>query len=139
MSLESCTGAHGASKSSRDQKNEDNSPRKGPEMLEIMSFDDAPRVVYWGVTGHQNPPRTRNRGLSHENGQKCSLGESEKSRFRLWLRQANDDLKASLNDEQVASIDTDGRGPRLSVALRKLSAGTPALQQRIASAFLSTR
>ena len=41
MPLESCTGGHGASKSSRDLKNVDYSPQKRSEMLEIMSFDDA--------------------------------------------------------------------------------------------------
>ena len=48
MPLESCTGGHGASKSSRDPKIMDYSPRKRPEMREIMSFDDAARVVYRG-------------------------------------------------------------------------------------------
>ena len=72
MSLESCTGAHGASKSSRDQKTMDYSPRKRPEMLEITSFDDAPRVVYRGFTGHRNPPGTRKLWTTaHENDQKC--------------------------------------------------------------------
>ena len=37
MPLESCTGGHGASKSSRDPKTVDYSPRKRPEMLEIPS------------------------------------------------------------------------------------------------------
>ena len=41
MSLKSCTGGHGASKSSRDPKTVDYSPRKLPEMPEIKSFDDA--------------------------------------------------------------------------------------------------
>ena len=41
MPLESCTGGHGASKSSRDTKTVDYSPRKRPEKPEIMSFDDA--------------------------------------------------------------------------------------------------
>jgi hypothetical protein len=63
MPLESCTGGHGASKSSGDLKTVDYSPRKWPEMLEITSFDDAARVVYRGVTGHENPRGTRKRGL----------------------------------------------------------------------------
>ena len=46
MLLESCTGGHGASKSSRDPKTVDYSPRKWPEMHEIMSFNDAARDVY---------------------------------------------------------------------------------------------
>ena len=72
MSRESCTGGHGASKSYRDQKNVDYSPRKRPEMLEITSFDDAPRVLYRGFTGHRNPPGTRKSWtIAHENGQKC--------------------------------------------------------------------
>ena len=51
MPLESCTRGHGASKSSRDPKTVDYSPRKRPEMLEITSFDDAARVVYQGSRG----------------------------------------------------------------------------------------
>ena len=73
MPLESCTGGHGASKSSRDPKTVEYSPRKRPEMLEITSFDDAARVVCRGATGHRNPPRTRKpRTIAHENGQKCA-------------------------------------------------------------------
>ena len=41
MPLESCTGGHKASKSSQDPKIVDYSPRKRPQMPEIMSFDDA--------------------------------------------------------------------------------------------------
>ena len=48
MPLESCTGGHGASKSSRDPKNVDYRLRKQPEMREITSFDNAARVVYRG-------------------------------------------------------------------------------------------
>ena len=48
MPLESCTGGHGASKSSREPKNVDYSPRKRPEMREITSFNDAARVGYRG-------------------------------------------------------------------------------------------
>ena len=48
MPLESCIGGHGASKSSRDPKTVDYSPRKRPEMREITSFDDATSVVYRG-------------------------------------------------------------------------------------------
>ena len=51
MPLESCTGGHGASKSSRDPKTVDYSPRKRPEMREITSFDDAARVMYLGSPG----------------------------------------------------------------------------------------
>ena len=51
MPLESCAGGHGASKSSRDPKTVDYSPRKQPEMLEIMSFDAAARVMYRGSRG----------------------------------------------------------------------------------------
>ena len=46
MPLESCTGGHGASKSSRDQTTVDCSPGKRPEMPEIMSFVDATRFIY---------------------------------------------------------------------------------------------
>ena len=48
MPLESCTGGHGASKSSVDPKTVDYRPRKRPEMHEITSFDNAARVVYRG-------------------------------------------------------------------------------------------
>ena len=48
MPLVSCTGGHGASKSSRDPKTVDYSPRKRPEMREITSFDNAARVMYRG-------------------------------------------------------------------------------------------
>ena len=48
MTRESCTGGHGASKTTRDSKTVDYSPQKRPEMREIMSFDDAARVVYRG-------------------------------------------------------------------------------------------
>ena len=51
MPLESCTGGHGASKSSWDPKNMYCSPRKRPEMLKITSFDDTARVVYRGSRG----------------------------------------------------------------------------------------
>ena len=82
MPLESCTGGHGASKSSRDPKTVDYSPRKRPEKLEIMSFetvdysprkrpemleitsfDDAARVVYRGSRGIEILPGPENRGL----------------------------------------------------------------------------
>ena len=58
MSLQSCTGGHGASKSSRDPKNVDYSPRKRPKMREITSFDDAARVMYRespGIAIHRDP------------------------------------------------------------------------------------
>ena len=48
MPLDSYTGGPGASKSSRDPKTVDYSPRKWPEMLEITSFDSAARVMYQG-------------------------------------------------------------------------------------------
>ena len=70
MSLESCTGGHGASKSSRNPKTVDNSPRKRPKMPEIMSFDDAARVVYRGSRGIEILPGPQNCG-AHENCQKC--------------------------------------------------------------------
>ena len=62
MPLESCTVGHGASKSSRDPKTVDYSPRKRPEMLEITSFDDAARVVYRGSRGIEILPGPKNRG-----------------------------------------------------------------------------
>ena len=63
MPLESCTEGHGASKSSRDPKTVDYNPRKRPEMREIMSFDDAARVVYPGSWGIEILPGPENRGL----------------------------------------------------------------------------
>ena len=72
QSTDGCvSGGHGASKSSRDPKTVDNSPRQRPEMTEITSFDDAAIVVYRGFTGHRNPPGTRKSWtIAHENGQK---------------------------------------------------------------------
>ena len=63
MPLESCTGGHGASKSSRDPKNVDYGPQKRPEMLKIMSFDEAIRVMNRGSRGIEILPGTENRGL----------------------------------------------------------------------------
>ena len=63
MPLDSYTGGHGASKSSRDPKTVDNSPGKRPEMLEITSFDDAARVMYRGSRGIEILPGPENRGL----------------------------------------------------------------------------
>ena len=54
---------HKASKSSREPKNMDYSPRKRPEMLEITSFDDAARFVYRGSQGIEILPGSKNRGL----------------------------------------------------------------------------
>ena len=51
MPLESCTGGHGASKSSGDPKTVDYSPGKRPEIVKIISVDDAARVVYRGSRG----------------------------------------------------------------------------------------
>ena len=63
MPLDSYTGGHGASKSSRDPKTVDNSPGKRPEMLEITSFDDAARVMYRGSRGIEILQGPENRGL----------------------------------------------------------------------------
>ena len=63
MPLESCTGGHEASKSFREPKNVDYSPRKRPEMRKITSFDDAARVVYRGSRGIEILPGPENRGL----------------------------------------------------------------------------
>ena len=63
MPLESCTGGHGASKSFRDPKTMDYSPRKWPEMREITSFNDAARVVYRGSRGIEILTGPENRGL----------------------------------------------------------------------------
>ena len=63
MLLDSYIGGHGASKSSRDPKTVDYSPRKWPEMLEITSFDDAARVMYQGSRGIEILRGPKNRGL----------------------------------------------------------------------------
>ena len=63
MPLESCTRGHGASKSSRDPKTMDYSPRKRPEMHKITNFDDAAGVMYGGSRGIEIPPGPENRGL----------------------------------------------------------------------------
>ena len=63
MPLDSYIGGNGASKSSRDPKTVDYSPRKWPEMLEITSFDGAARVMYQGSRGIEILPGPENRGL----------------------------------------------------------------------------
>ena len=63
MPLDSYTGGHGASKSSRDPKTVDYRPQKWPEMLEITSFDVAARVMYQGSRGIEIHPGTEKRGL----------------------------------------------------------------------------
>ena len=63
MPLESCNEGHEASKSSRDPKNVDYSPRKRPEMLEITSFDEAARVMYQGSQGIEILSGPKKRGL----------------------------------------------------------------------------
>ena len=63
MPVESCTGSHGASKSSRDPKTVDYRLGKRPEMPEIMSFDDATRVMYRESLGIEILPGPKNRGL----------------------------------------------------------------------------
>ena len=63
MPLESCIGGHEASKSSRDPKNVDYSPRKRSEMPEITSFHDAARVMYRGSRGIEILPAPKKRGL----------------------------------------------------------------------------
>ena len=60
MPLESCTGGHGASKSSGDPKTVDYSPRKQTEIRETTSFDNAARVVYRGSRGIEILPRPEN-------------------------------------------------------------------------------
>ena len=42
-------------------------------MPEIMSFDDAGRVMYRGSRGIEILPRPENRGLAHENGPKSRV------------------------------------------------------------------
>ena len=54
---------HGASKSSREPKTVDYSPRKWLEMLEITCFDDAARVMYRGSRGIEILPGLENPGL----------------------------------------------------------------------------
>ena len=63
MPLESCTGGHGASKSSRNPKTVDYSPRKWPKNPEITRFDDAARVMHWWSRGIEILPEPKNRGL----------------------------------------------------------------------------
>ena len=58
--LESFTGGHRAPK---EPKIMGYNPRKLPEMLEIMSFADAARVVYRGSRGNEILVGTENRGL----------------------------------------------------------------------------
>ena len=60
MPLESCIGGQLASKSSRDAKTVDYSPRKRPEMPEIMSFNDALQsyIVGHGESKSSRDPKT---------------------------------------------------------------------------------
>ena len=60
MPLESCTGGHGASKSSRDPKTVDYSPRKRPEMPEITRFDDAARFLHRGHRASESSQDAKN-------------------------------------------------------------------------------
>ena len=72
MPLESCTGGHGALKSSRDPKTVDYSPRKRLEMPEIRSFFMISQKSWDGVPDHLNPRwTTKPCAIAHENGQKC--------------------------------------------------------------------
>ena len=106
MPLQSCTGGHGASKSSRDPKTVDYSPRKQSEMPEITSFDDAARVVYRGVTRHRNPPGTRKSWtIAHENGQKCS-----KSRvLTMPLQSCTGGHRALKSSRELETVDYSPR------------------------------
>ena len=62
MPLESCPESHGASKSSWDTETVEYSPRKRPEMADIMSFHDATRVVTRGSRGIEILLGPKNRG-----------------------------------------------------------------------------
>ena len=62
MPIESCTGGHGALKSSGDPKTLDYSPRKRPDKPQIASFYDATRVVYRGSRGFEIFPGPKNCG-----------------------------------------------------------------------------
>ena len=70
MPLESCTVGHMASNTPETQTPW-TSPRKRPKMPEITSFDNAARGMYRGSRGIEILPGPKNRGLAHENGQKC--------------------------------------------------------------------
>ena len=61
--LELCTEGPEASKSSRDPKTVDYSPRKRPEMPEITSFDDAARIASKRSRGIEILPGLENREL----------------------------------------------------------------------------
>ena len=72
MRLESCTGGHWASKSYRDPKTVEYSPRKRPEMPKITSFDDAASVVCRGHGASKSSRTQKTWTVAHENGQKCT-------------------------------------------------------------------
>ena len=61
--LQSCTGGHRASKSSRDSKMMGYNPQKRLEMVEITSFSYLSRVVYRGSPGIEILPGPENHGL----------------------------------------------------------------------------
>ena len=63
MPLESCTVGSWGIEILPGPEKVDYSPQKRPEMLEIMSFDDAARVVYRESRGIEILPGPQNRGL----------------------------------------------------------------------------
>ena len=105
MPLESCIVGHRLSKSPREPRTVDYSPRKWPEMLEITSFDDAARVVYRGSRGIEILRGPENRGHSHENGQKCS-----KSRvLTMPLESCTEGHGASKSSRDLKTVDYSPR------------------------------
>ena len=63
MPLESCTGGSWGIEILPGPETVDYSPRKRPEMLEIMSFDNAARFVYRGSRGIEILPGPEKCGL----------------------------------------------------------------------------
>ena len=73
MPLASCTVGNRASKSSRDRKIVNYSPRKRPESPEITSFDDAARAGYRGTQGIEILSGPKNRGLPRKRPQMTEI------------------------------------------------------------------
>ena len=73
MPLESCTGGSRGIEILTGPETVDYSPRKRPEILEIMSFDNTARVVYRGGHGASKSSRDpKTVDYSPQNSQKCS-------------------------------------------------------------------
>ena len=86
MPLESYIGGHGASKSSRDPKTVHYSPRKRPEMAEIMSFDDALESCTGshGASKSSRNPKTEDYSLGKRPNMAEIMSYEDDARVMYW-------------------------------------------------------